>query len=130
MSNKKSDEEWEKILSDELFYVARQKGTQPPFAGKYTDVFDDGTYVCACCDEPLFSSDTKFPTHRGWPSFAQPISQKSVSQHIDNSLDTLRTEIVCGSCDAHLGHVFDDGPEEMGGLRYCINSISLKLIKK
>ncbi len=130
MSNKKSDEEWGEILSDKLFYVARKKGTQPPFTGKYDNVFDDGVYVCTCCDEPLFSSDTKFPTHCGWPGFAKPISQESVSEHLDNSLDMQRTEIVCSSCDAHLGHMFNDGPKEMGGMRYCINSISLKLIKK
>ena len=126
---KKSDDEWKKLLPPELFYVAREKGTQAPFTGKYDNVFDDGVYVCACCDEPLFNSDMKFPTHCGWPGFAKPVSTDSVSEHRDTSFGMERVEITCTSCDAHLGHVFPDGPTDMGGLRYCINSISLKLKK-
>ena len=126
---KKSDDEWKKLLPPELFYVAREKGTEAPFTGKYDNVFDDGVYVCACCDEPLFNSEMKFPTHCGWPGFAKPVNADSVSEHRDTSFGMERVEITCTNCDAHLGHVFPDGPSDMGGLRYCINSISLKLVK-
>ena len=126
---KKSDDEWKKLLPPELFYVAREKGTEAPFTGKYDNVFDDGVYVCACCDEPLFNSDMKFPTHCGWPGFAKPVNGNSVAEHRDTSFGMERVEITCTNCDAHLGHVFPDGPADMGGLRYCINSISLKLKK-
>lgn len=125
----KTDAEWRKILSPELYRVARQQGTERPHVGEYTNVFNHGHYVCACCNTKLFDSTMKFPTHCGWPSFAKPISEEVIDEHEDRSHGMQRTEVTCHGCDAHLGHVFPDGPREMGGLRYCINSISLKLIE-
>ena len=124
----KSDSDWRKILSPELYNIARLSGTERPYTGKYNDEYRDGIYHCACCDTPLFSSDMKFPTHCGWPGFAKPITDTTISEHADNTLlHCTRTEVKCTACEAHLGHVFKDGPAEMGGLRYCINSISLVL---
>lgn len=125
---KKTNAQWKKILPPDLYYVARQQGTERPHTGQYTDTFTAGTYVCACCDSPLFSSEFKFPTSCGWASFAQPLIPDRVNAHPDHSHGMNRVEVTCHACDAHLGHVFPDGPEHMGGLRYCINSISLKLI--
>ena len=126
---KKTDAEWKAILSPDLYYVARQKGTERPHVGEYTNVFQSGYYVCACCDTKLFDSDSKFSTHCGWPSFAKPTTPDVLDEHSDYSHGMTRTEVTCHACDAHLGHVFPDGMPEMGGLRYCINSISLKLIE-
>ena len=128
MTDKKTDAQWKEILDPELYHVARNAGTQAPFTGKYTDVYTQGAYHCACCDAPLFESTMKFPTHCGWPGFAKPIKGAGVNEHVDTSIiGRPRTEVTCDECDAHLGHVFPDGPAEMGGLRYCINSISLVL---
>ena len=120
----KSEEEWKKELTPEEFYVCRQKGTERPFTGKYNDFKGDGIFVCKCCSNPLFDSKTKFNSGTGWPSFYEPISPDAIEEHKDMSHGMIRTEVTCAKCDAHLGHVFPDGPEPTG-LRYCINSICL-----
>ena len=120
----KSEEEWKQELTPEEFYVCRQKGTERPFTGKYNDFKDDGLFVCKCCGNPLFDSKTKFNSGTGWPSFYAPITPDAIEEHKDMSHGMIRTEVTCAKCDAHLGHVFPDGPEPTG-LRYCINSICL-----
>ncbi len=125
----KTEEEWKKLLTKDQFYVTRKKGTERAFSGAFWDHHEKGVYTCVCCDLPLFSSDTKFDSGTGWPSYYQPISKKDVTEIVDRSLGMVRTEVECARCDSHLGHVFDDGPKPTG-LRYCINSLSLKFVKK
>jgi peptide-methionine (R)-S-oxide reductase len=120
----KKDQEWKVTLSPEQFKVLRQCGTEPPFSGKYVYHKDNGVYVCAGCGNELFSSETKFESGSGWPSFWEKLSEESVDLKSDNSHGMKRTEVVCKNCEGHLGHVFDDGPNPTG-LRYCINSLSL-----
>jgi peptide-methionine (R)-S-oxide reductase len=121
----RSDEEWRKELSGDEFAVCRMKGTEPAFAGKLVDNKDAGTYLCRCCDEALFGSDTKFDSGTGWPSFWKPGSDSCITEIKDVSHGMRRVEVTCSRCDSHLGHVFPDGPDPTG-LRYCINSVSLK----
>lgn len=123
-----TEDEWKKILPGDVYHIARQKGTERPWTSKYENFFDKGTYYCAACGNALFKSDTKFESGCGWPSFYEPISKSSIIYTPDNTLGMSRTEVQCGRCKAHLGHVFEDGPPPTG-LRYCINGVVLDFDK-
>ena len=122
----KTEQEWKQQLSPEQYQVTRQSGTERAFSGKYWNTKDKGVYNCVCCGEPLFTSETKFDSGTGWPSFYQPVQEGAVATHSDKSHGMVRTEVRCAKCDAHLGHLFDDSPTPTG-LRYCMNSASLDM---
>lgn len=121
-----TEDDWKQVLSPDYYYVCRQKGTEAPYTGDYWNVFADGVYRCRCCGTPLFESDTKYDAGCGWPSFYAPVAEEKILEESDTSLGMRRTEVMCRKCGCHLGHVFPDGPKPTG-LRYCINSASIKL---
>ena len=121
----KTGAQWRKLLSDDVYYVTRNAGTERPFSSPMCTHFEAGIYACACCDTLLFDSTEKFDSGTGWPSFTQPIKENAIAYYLDDSLDRSRIEITCNTCDAHLGHVFPDGPAP-SKLRYCVNALSLK----
>lgn len=126
---KKTDAEWREQLTPEQFEVTRKHGTERAFSGEYYDCKDKGIYHCACCEQPLFTSEEKYDSGSGWPSYWQPVNKQAVREEFDSSHGMRRVEVLCSRCDAHLGHVFEDGPQPTG-LRYCINSLSLVLERK
>lgn len=128
-TDNKTEEQWRRDLTPEQFEVCRNKGTERAFSGEFHDCKERGVYRCVCCGEILFDSDTKFNSGTGWPSFFQPATNEAIKTDDDYSYGTHRMEVMCSNCDSHLGHLFEDGPEPTG-LRYCINSVSLKLDKK
>ena len=125
----KTEEEWRMQLSPEEFRITRQKGTEARFSGEHCSLFEPGLYTCVCCDTDLFDSGVKFDSRTGWPSFTQPVKENAIKYEKDGSFGMIRIEVMCNTCDSHLGHVFPDGPEP-SGLRYCINSLSLKKKEK
>jgi peptide-methionine (R)-S-oxide reductase len=125
----KSDEEWKNKLTEEEYYILRQKGTERPFTGKYYDFYEKGHYVCAACGLKLFDSDSKYSSGCGWPSFSDEMLEGNIKYNKDTSHGMIRTEILCAACDGHLGHVFNDGPPPTG-LRYCVNSASVDFVKE
>jgi peptide-methionine (R)-S-oxide reductase len=125
-----TEDEWKDKLTPEQYEIMRKKGTEAPFTGKYHDTHEPGMYKCAACGQELFSSDTKFESGTGWPSFTDPVNLQNVELHEESSMGMTRTEVTCKRCGSHLGHVFDDGPSDKGGKRYCINSACLLLEKK
>lgn len=125
----RTDAEWKQLLTPEQYYVTRQKGTEAPYSSPLNDIHEKGTFECVSCSLPLFSSSAKFDSRTGWPSFWASISKVNVREEVDNSLPETRTEVLCNRCDAHLGHVFNDGPKPTG-LRYCMNGVAMKFKKK
>src|SRR5229473_8706488 len=125
----KTDAEWKQLLTPEQYKVMRQKGTEAPYSSPLNDIHDAGTFECAACELPLFSSAQKFDSGTGWPSFWAPIKQENVIEEVDKTLGMTRTEVLCAQCEGHLGHVFDDGPKPTG-LRYCMNGVAMKFVKQ